>query len=156
MNGFFEYNWQVRDEWFAWCEALTEDEITEERVGGQGTILRTLFHVIDVEYSWIRAVAGKDDVAVSFERVDSLEKVQQLSTTYREEIRAFLYANPDIWDRIGVVKPPWLEISFSFYEVGHHVVAHEIHHMGQLSIWSREMGRRPISANAIGRGLLRG
>ncbi|HDR5875335.1 TPA: damage-inducible protein DinB, partial [Bacillus anthracis] len=30
---------------------------------------------------------------------------------------------------------------------------HEIHHIGQLSIWARELNLRPVSANLIGRGL---
>lgn len=34
-----------------------------------------------------------------------------------------------------------------------HVIAHEIHHVGQLSVWAREMGRQPVTANLIGRGL---
>ncbi|MDQ0913885.1 putative damage-inducible protein DinB [Paenibacillus sp. V4I5] len=38
-------------------------------------------------------------------------------------------------------------------EVMWHVIAHEIHHIGQLSIWSREIGKKPVTANLIGRGL---
>ncbi len=30
-----------------------------------------------------------------------------------------------------------------------HLIAHEIHHIGQLSIWSREMGIEPVSASLI-------
>jgi uncharacterized damage-inducible protein DinB len=35
-----------------------------------------------------------------------------------------------------------------------HVIAHQIHHIGQLSIWSRELGKPPVSANVIGKGLI--
>lgn len=38
-------------------------------------------------------------------------------------------------------------------EIIRHTIAHEIHHIGQLSIWAREMGRAPVSANLIRRGL---
>ena len=38
-------------------------------------------------------------------------------------------------------------------EVMRHIIVHEIHHIGQLSIWARELGRKPVSANLIGRGL---
>ena len=27
-----------------------------------------------------------------------------------------------------------------------HIIAHEIHHIGQLSIWAREIGMEPISS----------
>ncbi|WP_374702621.1 DinB family protein [Bacillus sp. V33-4] len=42
---------------------------------------------------------------------------------------------------------------FTYADVIRHVIAHEIHHIGQLSIWSRELGLKPVSANLIGRGL---
>ncbi|MCL6600684.1 MAG: hypothetical protein K6T81_18420 [Alicyclobacillus macrosporangiidus] len=34
-----------------------------------------------------------------------------------------------------------------------HVIAHEIHHVGQLSIWARQIGREPVSTNLVGRRL---
>lgn len=59
MIKFFEYNWQVRDQWFTWCNQLTTEELLKNHLGGVGSILYTLFHIIDVEYSWVRAIQGK-------------------------------------------------------------------------------------------------
>ncbi|MTW88031.1 hypothetical protein F3157_20700 [Virgibacillus dakarensis] len=42
---------------------------------------------------------------------------------------------------------------FPYGEVARHLAAHEIHHIGQLSVRSRELGREPVSANLIFRGL---
>lgn len=42
---------------------------------------------------------------------------------------------------------------FTYAEVIRHVIAHEVHHVGQLSVWVRESGLKPVSANFIGRGL---
>lgn len=42
---------------------------------------------------------------------------------------------------------------FTFGEIMRHVIAHEIHHIGQISIWTREIGYEPVSANLIGRKL---
>lgn len=39
-------------------------------------------------------------------------------------------------------------------EVMRHVIAHEIHHVGQLSVWAREIGKPPVSAKLIGKGLI--
>ena len=39
-------------------------------------------------------------------------------------------------------------------EIMRHIIAHEIHHIGQLSVWAREIGKKPVSASAIGRGLM--
>ena len=51
MYTLFQYNWQVRDDWFKWCEQLSAEELVRKRVGGVGSILETLFHIVDVEYS---------------------------------------------------------------------------------------------------------
>jgi len=41
----------------------------------------------------------------------------------------------------------------TYGEVMRHLIAHEIHHIGQLSVWAREIGKKPVTANLIGRGL---
>ena len=57
----FNYNWQVRDEWFDWCRQLPHGELVKERTGGMKSFHATLLHIIDVECSWIRAMQGKED-----------------------------------------------------------------------------------------------
>ncbi|SFB22860.1 DinB family protein [Lentibacillus halodurans] len=44
-------------------------------------------------------------------------------------------------------------INFRYGEIMRHVIAHEIHHIGQLSVWACEIGKKPVNANLIGRGL---
>lgn len=152
MIKFFEYNWQVRDEWFDWCNQLTIDELVEERRGGVGTILYTLFHIIDVEYSWIRGIQGKEDVVFQFDEYNTLEKVKSLSTNLRNEIAEFLKTNIDDL-REKVVSVPWDEAKYTVDDILHHIIAHEIHHIGQLSVWSRELDRQPVSSSFVGREL---
>ncbi|MBY0123789.1 DinB family protein [Bacillus sp. S/N-304-OC-R1] len=112
----------------------------------------TLFHIADVEYSWLRGIQGKEDVVVRFADYNSLEKVKYLSDTFRKEIAEFLKANLDDLKE-EVVSVPWDEDKYTVDEILHHVIAHEIHHIGQLSVWSRELEQQPISANFIGRVL---
>ncbi|WP_417899747.1 DinB family protein [Bacillus haimaensis] len=152
MLKFFQYNWQVRDEWFEWCRQLPDEEMLKERIGGMGGILYTFFHIIDVEYSWICGIQGKDDVVIPFEEYNTLDKVLELSEEYRQEILAFLqsYSESSSDQRIQVA---WNNDSYSKAEILHHVIAHEIHHIGQISVWAREMGLKPVSANFIGRDL---
>ncbi|MCM2988966.1 DinB family protein [Bacillus safensis] len=152
MNKFFEYNWQVRDEWVNWCNQITTEELLQDRIGGVGSILYTLFHIIDVEYSWIRGIQGKEDVVLDFDDYKTLAKVKTLSTTLRHEIVEFLKSHLDEkQDRIVTV--PWDENEYTKDEVLHHIIAHEIHHIGQLSVWAREKELTPVSANFIGRKL---
>lgn len=79
MKLFFEYNWRVRTEWLSWCETLTEAELLTARVGGVGGIAKTLFHIIDVEWSWIRRIQGKVDEEQRFESDSCLAQLYQLN-----------------------------------------------------------------------------
>ncbi|KQY94955.1 damage-inducible protein DinB [Paenibacillus sp. Root52] len=152
VNTFFEYNWQVRDEWFNWCNQLTTAELLKNRIGGVENILYTLFHIIDVEYSWIRGIQDKEDVIFDFENYKTLEKIRALSNSLRPEIVEFLKTNSE--ERSNqLVKVPWDEDKYTKDEILHHLIAHEIHHIGQLSVWAREIELTPVSANFIGREL---
>ena len=150
MIKFFEYNWQVRDEWFDWCNQLTIKELLKDRNGGVGNILYTLFHIIDVEYSWIRGIQGKEDVVFQFDEHNTLEKVKILSDITQNEIAKFLKLNLDGLKekRVSV---SWDEDTYTVDEILHHIITHEIHHIGQLSVWARELELSPVPANFIGR-----
>ncbi|WP_202077500.1 DinB family protein [Caldalkalibacillus salinus] len=153
MKHLFEYNWQVRDEWFERCRTLSHEVLLQERQGGVGSILETLFHIVDVEYSWIRAMKGLPDLAPHFEDYKSLEQVKALSENYRQDIIAMI----DAWDNEWTYKPvqaSWMEGTFYCGEVIRHLIAHEIHHVGQLSVWARELGLEPVSASFIERDLM--
>ncbi|MDQ0270875.1 putative damage-inducible protein DinB [Cytobacillus purgationiresistens] len=49
IHSLFEYNREVRDKWFEWCEELSEEVLLMKRNGGYEGILHTLFHIVDVE-----------------------------------------------------------------------------------------------------------
>ena len=159
MKTLFQYNWQVRDEWFSWCADVPQGELLKARIGGFGGILKTLFHIVDVEYSWICDMKGKipekPEFREPFESWATLEKVKERSKLYHEEVKAFVLAwKPDMENHIFTETNSNGELeSFKYGEIMRHVIAHEIHHIGQLSVWSREIGRQPITANLIRRGL---
>ena len=50
-------------------------------------------------------------------------------------------------------QPDGSVVTDTWGEVMRHMIAHEIHHIGQLSVWAREIGKKPVSANLIGKGL---
>lgn len=151
MINFFEYNWQVRDEWFDWCKQLSNEELLKDRTGGVGSILYTLFHIIDGEYSWVRGIQGKEDIVVEFTDYNTVEMVKSLSDRFRNEIAEFLKKENLDELKEKVVSVYWNEDKYTVEEILHHIIAHEIHHMGQLSVWARELEFKPVSANFIGR-----
>ncbi|MFD1020983.1 DinB family protein [Thalassobacillus hwangdonensis] len=156
MQKLFEYNWQVREDWFTWCESVPEEELLKERVGGIGSILYTLFHIVDVEYSWICGLQGDPEPEEPpFDSYASLSKVRELSEQYHKEVESFITSWSDEMENLQLteVGSNGKTFTYRYGEVMRHVIAHEIHHIGQLSIWSREIGRQPVTANLIDRGL---
>jgi uncharacterized damage-inducible protein DinB len=155
MLKLFEYNWQVRDDWFAWCRDVPEQELLRKRTGGVGGILHTLFHVVDVEYSWICEMEGKPEFQEPFAEYATLPQVQELSNRFREEEKAFVSSwNTDLESiLLNSINSKGEPETFKYGEIIRHVIAHEIHHIGQLSVWSRELGKAPVTANLIRRGL---
>jgi uncharacterized damage-inducible protein DinB len=143
----FQYNWQVRDDWFDWCTNVSEEELLRTRVGGKGSILHNLFHIVDVEQAWIRGLKGKCEFHYDFNDYSSLKSIRELSIKCRPEVENYVKNWSNEIENLKLDE-------FSYGEVIRHVIAHEIHHIGQLSIWSRELGLKPISANLIGRGLI--
>ncbi|ADU29528.1 DinB family protein [Evansella cellulosilytica] len=152
MIHFFEYNWQVRDEWFDWCKQLSNEELLKDRTGGVGSILYTLFHIIDVEYSWVRGIQGKEDIVFEFADYDTLERVMSLSDRFRNELTDFLINNLEEM-KGEVVSVAWDEEQYTADEILHHIIAHEIHHVGQLSVWARELQKSPVPSHFVGRKL---
>lgn len=155
MKTLFQYNWQVRNDWFSWCQDISEDDLMKRRIGGVGGILKTLFHIVDVEYSWIRAMQGKSDFEEPFEAYSSLAKVQNLANHFRPEVERFVTSWSSAMERKQLPRPrpngEWE--TYRHGEIMRHIIAHEIHHAGQLSIWAREIEREPITASLIRRGL---
>jgi uncharacterized damage-inducible protein DinB len=84
-----------------------------------------------------------------------LNLVRKLDAEFRTEVENFVnnwdgsMENQLFYDTLRdgrIVTDTWGEVI-------RHVIAHEIHRIGQLSIWAREVGKKPVSANLIGRGL---
>ncbi|WP_066316200.1 DinB family protein [Bacillus sp. FJAT-29814] len=155
MQILFRYNWLVREDWYRWCEELSEEELLQNRTGGMGSILHTLFHIVDVEWSWIRLIQGKPDFQENFDDYKSLSKVRELDAAFHVEVENFVNNwNASMENQVFYDTLPDGRIETDTWgEIMRHIIAHEIHHSGQLSIWARELGRKPVSANLIGRGL---
>ncbi len=150
MLTLFQYNWQVRNEWFEWCKQVPEDELYAKRTGGVGSILKTLYHIVEVEYSWIQILQGKPDIEEAFHKYDTLQEVIDLSEEFHPEVEEYIQN----WSKQMEEE---LDLRFNKFrkgEVLRHMITHEIHHSGQLSVWSREIGRKPVSSNLIDRGLV--
>jgi uncharacterized damage-inducible protein DinB len=152
----FLYNWQVREDWFAWCESISEDELQAERVGGMGSILKNLSHVIDCELIWMNYMLQEPLVYAGKDSISSLDDVIRFSNFMKENTENFLrnWTEDDEKRIVEITSRNGNTYSFTYGKIIRHMISHEIHHIGQLSIWSRELGLQPVSSDLIFRNLV--
>ncbi|GEL76760.1 DinB family protein [Tenuibacillus multivorans] len=156
IKSLFEYNWTIREKWFDWCRDLSSKELQKERKGGMKGILPTLFHIIDVENRWLRGLAKDEPRTHNFEDYHTLDALIELSEETKAYTLKFLnhYNTSKLkTDILHGVNKQGEEVSYFYIEVLLHVAVHETHHIGQLSVWAREMEMEPVSANLIGLNL---
>jgi uncharacterized damage-inducible protein DinB len=152
LKQFFYYNWQVREDWFEWAKQVSAEDLLKQRVGGFNNILHTLLHIVVVEFDWINDLLGGEVIEFQLEDYQTMDDVINLHQHWHPMIRNFVENWTDnLSDKQLVIEGG--KRVFSYGEVMKHVIVHEIHHIGQLSIWARELGLSPVQANYIGRGL---
>jgi uncharacterized damage-inducible protein DinB len=153
MIHMFRYNWAVRSELFEVMSQMPAEELLKERHTGQGSIMKTVYHIIDVEYSWMMALEGSREIATTYEEYCTVDRLRALSDRFRQDVERCL--NQWTPERETAWLPtPWSKETFRQGEVLRHVIAHEIHHMGQISSWVRASGYTPANADFIRRGLV--
>ncbi|MNW61648.1 DinB family protein [compost metagenome] len=97
---------------------------------------------------------NKPEITINFEEYKDLQSVSELSNKFRAEIKQYLYQWTDESEN-DIIFPSWMQdSSYSKGEVFRHLLVHEVHHIGQLSIWARELGITPPSPNFIGRNFM--
>jgi uncharacterized damage-inducible protein DinB len=151
----FEYNWKIRDKWFKWCKEVSEEELLRERNGGYKGILHTFFHIVDVEQRWIRGLSNDETVKYNFDDYNTLDAIIRFSNITREYTLNFLnnYSSSRDSELLSAVKKNGEKVSHLYIEILLHLSVHEVHHIGQISVWARELGKEPVSANLIGLNL---
>ncbi|MGE7934869.1 DinB family protein [Viridibacillus arvi] len=151
MYELFQYNWQIREEWFQWCETIPNEELVKERAGGMGSILRNLFHVIDCEQLWINQMQGTPIIEKDINEIINLNAIKEFNALTKPITEHFIKSYINEAEEKILVYPlkNGEKMNFSYNKILHHIITHEIHHIGQLSVWAREIGEKPVSSDLI-------
>lgn len=151
MYELFKYNWQIREDWFKWCEELSNDELIKKQTGGMGSILRNLYHVIDCEQLWINQMKGTSVIQKDISAITNLKEIRDFSTLTKTMTEQFIqdYSARNERKILIYQKNNGEELRFSYEKILHHIITHEVHHMGQLSVWAREMGKMPVPSDLM-------
>ncbi|AIF67402.1 hypothetical protein GZ22_12645 [Terribacillus saccharophilus] len=144
-----QYSWHVRYSWLEWCKSIPVTELNKSRTGGQGSILETLLHIIDVENSWINAIRGKNDVPLTIQDYNTLASVEEISTQTMEMADTFIREELPHLQIDKEINVSWDDSKYSVDSILHHIIFHSVHHMGQLSIWARQMNRAPVAISYL-------
>ncbi|WP_409252757.1 DinB family protein [Bacillus sp. SCS-153A] len=149
MLDMFRYNWQVRQDWFKWCKEIPHEELIKERTGGMGSILATLFHVANGEQIWVNQMKGTP--VIIKQGVSSLKEAMEFTAITQPITEGFLQSWNEEKAKQTLTKRrrDGGDYVLTYEKIIKHLMAHEIHHIGQLSIWAREIGRKPVSSDLI-------
>jgi len=151
MLSLFHYNWQVRDDWFNWCQLIPEEEFHKERIGGMKSIRETLIHIVDCELLWLNSMVEKTIIFENRNIINKLSDIRAYSTFVKSHTEYFIEQLPSEYENriIEVKRRNGDVIQFTQKKILAHMITHEIHHIGQLSVWARELQLKPISSDLI-------
>lgn len=151
LYDLFKYNWQVRDEWIEWCDNLPKDELNKIRIGGMKSILYNLYHVIDCEQIWINHLQGTPVIKNNMKAITSLDEIKEFSNSTKKMSEIFIKKHEKNNENklFTFTLKNGEEKQWTYEKVLYHIITHEIHHIGQLSIWAREIGMKPVSSDLI-------
>ncbi|TFD94382.1 DinB family protein [Jeotgalibacillus sp. R-1-5s-1] len=151
MIDLFLYNWQVREDWFEWCQSLTEEELFAKRTGGMESLFQNLVHVVDCELLWINHLIQEPVVYEKRDAIQTLEDIQAYSDFTKTVTKPVIDSwNGELEDQVVHITGRNGNVrSFTYGKIIRHLISHEIHHIGQLSIWAREIGKKPVSSDLI-------
>ncbi|MDQ0178119.1 DinB family protein [Bacillus chungangensis] len=155
LTELFQYNWQIRDEWMQWCREISYEELVKKRIGGMGSFLHTLFHVIDCEQLWVNQMWGKSVIVKDIETIKSLDDVKLYASATCANTMLFLDEHRENFeDKTLLIKTRnGDKLILPHKKILQHIITHEVHHIGQLSIWARELGVAPVHSDLLTRDL---
>lgn len=151
MLDLFQYNWQVREDWFSWCESISEGDLHLSRIGGMGSIFNNLVHVIDCELLWVNSILEETHVYDAKASISSLDEVISYSNFAKAITLKLFQDQPDDFESrtVDIQNKKGQTFSFTYGKILRHILSHEIHHTGQLSVWSREIGLKPVNCDLL-------
>ena len=103
-----------------------------------GSLIHNLFHVIDCEQIWVNQMKG-EPVVKDINSIATLNDVKRFSNlTMRITQNLIESLTPEYENQIlNITTKKGDTYNFTYGKIICHIITHEIHHIGQLSVWSR-------------------
>ena len=142
LNQFFSHWDQVHQATLEVIDRFKEGELDHIPFEGSWTVKQIVLHIANAEEGWFRCVVQKmyEDWPPSpdVENYPTIESLKTLLVDMHEKTMAYL-STQSLDDLDNVFESRWGNFSLRF--VIWHVVEHEVHHRGELSLILGTLGR---------------
>ena len=115
------------------------------------SIRETLIHIIDCELLWLNSLVTEKIVFERRQLLTHLSEIKEYSSFVQSFTEQFIEQLPSEYKNkiIEIQRRDGSILEFTQKKILAHMITHEIHHIGQLSVWARELQRKPISSDLI-------
>jgi len=142
LNELFSHWDEIHKGTLYLIDCFTEEEISHRLFDGGWSLGEIALHIANAEEGWFRVVAAKKDddwpANHTLENYPSWDAIHNLLKETHQKTMAYL-RTMTINDLDMVVDSKWGEFSLQF--IVWHVIEHEVHHRGELSIILGTLGR---------------
>lgn len=83
--------------------------------------------------------------------ISTLDEVMEFSNSTRLTTQGFIQSwTSDLEEKVFEMKRRNGDTScFTYGKIMRHIISHELHHIGQLSVWSRELDIKPVASDLL-------
>ena len=145
LNDLFAHWDQIHKDTIKVLDKFSDDELTNVVYEGGMTVGQIALHIADAEEGWFRLIVTKerDDWPSDYtlERYSTKTEIQSLLADVHNKTMSYL-ATLTVDDLDRLMDSPWGQFSLRF--IIWHVIEHEIHHRGELSLILGFLGREGL------------
>jgi uncharacterized damage-inducible protein DinB len=145
LNELFSHWDQIHRDTIAVIEKFDETDLDVSAYEGGWTVAEIALHIANAEEGWFRVVASRKDTdwppEYSVNDYPSKKAIITLLDHSHKETMDFLHSF-SLEDLDTIVESKWGSFSMRF--IIWHVIEHEIHHRGELSLIHGILGRKGL------------
>jgi uncharacterized damage-inducible protein DinB len=145
LNDLFSHWDQIHKDTLEVIDKFTEDELTHIAYDGGMTVGRIALHIADAEEGWFRMIATKErdswPTDFTLENYPTKELIKTLLAETHDKTMTYLGTLTKD-DLAVLVDSQWGEFSLRF--IIWHLIEHEVHHRGELSLILGTLGRKGL------------
>lgn len=146
LSEFFRHWKQLHRDLLWTIDQFDQDELVYRPFGQSWMVGDIMVHIPDAEDGWFRYVVNRelsDWPSYSLDEYPDIESIKKLISEVHARTEGFL-AELDSADLERPIQLPWKDVETSLGWIIWHVIEHEIHHRGELSLILGTLGKEGL------------